>query len=98
MLYNVVFISIVEQSESAICIYIYVHIPSFFGGGVVTYPDLPGGSEGKESACNAGDPGSILGLGRSPGRGHGNPLQCSCLENFMDRGAWWATFHEITKS
>ena len=44
-------------------------------------PGCPGGSEGKESACDAGDPGSILGLGRSPGGGHGNPLQCSCLEN-----------------
>ena len=43
---------------------------------------------GKESACNVGDPGSITGSGRSPGEGHGNPLQCSCLENFMDRGVW----------
>ena len=51
----------------------------------------PGGSDGKESVCNAGDPGSIPGLGRSPGGGHGDPLQCSCLENPMDRGAWWAT-------
>ena len=52
---------------------------------------FPGGSEsepGKESACNAGDLGSIPGLGRSPGRGHGNPLQYSCLENPMDRGDW----------
>ena len=48
---------------------------------------------GKESACNAGDPGSIPGLGRSPGEGHGNPLQYSCLENPMDRGAWWAAVH-----
>ena len=45
---------------------------------------LPGGSEGKASACNAGDPGSIPGSGRSPGEGHGNPLQCSCLENPME--------------
>ena len=77
MLYSVVLISIVQQSGSAICIhiYIYVHIPSF--GVVVTYPELPGGSEGKESACNAGDPDSIPGLGRSPGREHGNPLQYS---------------------
>ena len=49
---------------------------------------FPGGSEGKASACNAGDPGSIPGLGRSPGEGNGNPLQYSCLENPMDRGAW----------
>jgi len=49
---------------------------------------FPGGSDGKVSACNAGDLGSILGLGRSPGQGYGNPLQYSCLENSMDRGAW----------
>ena len=48
---------------------------------------FPGGSDGKESACNAGDLGSIPGLGRSPGGGHGNPLQYSCLENPMDKGA-----------
>ena len=48
----------------------------------------PAGSDGKESACNAGDPGSIPGLGRSPGEGNGNPLQYSCLENPMDGGAW----------
>ena len=49
---------------------------------------FPGGSDGKESACSAGDPGSIPGLGRSPGEGNGNPLQYSCLENSMDKGAW----------
>ena len=58
----------------------------------------PGGSEDKASACNAGDPGLIPGLGRSPGEGNGNPLQYSCLENPMDRGAWWATVHGVTKS
>ena len=57
-----------------------------------------GGSDSKESACNAGDRGSIPGLGRSPGKGNGNPLQYSCLENSMDRGAWWATVHEVTES
>ena len=51
-----------------------------------------GGSDSKESACNAGDPGSIPGSGRSPGVGNGNPLQYSCLENSMDRGDWWATW------
>ena len=50
------------------------------------------------SACNAGDPGSIPGLGRSSGEGNGNPLQYSCLENTMDRGAWWAIVHGVTKS
>ena len=51
---------------------------------------FPGGSNGKESACNAGNLGLIPGLGRSPGEGHGNLLQYSCLENPTDRGAWWA--------
>ena len=59
---------------------------------------LPGGSEVKASACNAGDLGSIPGLGRSPGEGNGNPLQYSCLENPMDRGAWWATVRGVTES
>ena len=58
----------------------------------------PSGSEGKESACNAGDLGSILGVGRSPGEGNGNPLQYSCLENPMDRRTWRATVHGIAKS
>ena len=49
---------------------------------------FPGGSDGKEFTCNAGDPGSILGSGRSPGEGNGNQLQCCCLQNSMDRGAW----------
>ena len=53
-----------------------------------TVPDLPGDSDGKESACNAGDLGSITGLGRSPGEGNSYPLQYSSLENPMDRGAW----------
>ena len=52
---------------------------------------FPGGSDGKESTCNAGDPGSISGLGRSPGEGNGNPLQYSCLENPMERRTWQAT-------
>ena len=52
----------------------------------------------KESACSEGDPGSIPGLGRSPGEGNGNPLQYSCLENPMNRGAWWAAVHGVTKS
>ena len=56
------------------------------------------GSEVKASACNARDLGSISGLGRSPGEGNGNPLQYSCLENPMDRGAWWATVHGVAKT
>ena len=59
---------------------------------------FPDGSDGKESACNAGDIGSIPGSGRSPGEGNGNPLQNSCLENSIDRGAGLATAHGITES
>ena len=62
---------------------------------------LPGWLSSKESSCNAGDAGgtgSIPGSGRSPGGRNDNPLQYSCLENPMDRGAWRATVHEITKS
>ena len=55
------------------------------------------GSEGKESACSAGDPGSIPRLGRYPGEGNGNPSQYSCLENSMDRGAWQATIHGLAE-
>ena len=63
-------------------------VPSFF----------PGSSDGKESACNMGNLGSISGWGRSPGEGSGNPLQYSFLDNPMDRGAWWAAVHGIAKS
>ena len=59
---------------------------------------FPDGSDGKESACSAGDPSLIPGLGRSPGEGNGNPLQYSCLENPMDRGAWRATVHGVAES
>ena len=59
---------------------------------------FPTGSDSKESACRVGDSGSILGLGSSPGEGNGNPLQDSCLENPMDRGAWQATVPGVTKS
>ena len=59
---------------------------------------LPYSSDGKESACNARDLGSIPGSGRSPGEGNGNPLQYSCLENLMDRGILQAIVHGVTKS
>ena len=59
---------------------------------------FPGGSVGKEAAFNAGDPGLIPESGRSPGEGNGNPLQDSRLENSMNRGAWRATVHGVTKS
>ena len=57
-----------------------------------------GGSDAKESACDAGDPSSISGSGRSPGEGNDNPLQYSRLEDPMDRGAWWAVVHEVAKN
>ena len=59
---------------------------------------FPGGSDGKESACNAGDPSLTPGSGRSPGEGNGHPLHYSCLENPMDGGAWGTTVHSVTKS
>ena len=58
---------------------------------------FPRSSVSKESACNAGDLGSISGLGRSPGEGNGNPLKYSCLENPMDKGAWQATVYGVTR-
>ena len=57
-----------------------------------------GGSDGKESACNVGDPGSIPGSERSLGKGNGNPLQYFCLKNSTDRGVWWASVHGVAKS
>ena len=59
---------------------------------------FPGGAVVKNLPFNAGDTGSIPGSGRAPGEGNGNPLQYSCLENFMDRGAWWATVQGVAKS
>ena len=68
---------------------------------MATYSSIlgfPGGSVGKESAHNAGDLGSIPGWGRSLGGGYGNILQYSCLENSMDRGAWWATVYGVVEN
>ena len=64
---------------------------------VCTY-GFPGGSDGKESACNTGHLSSVPRLGRSPGERYGNPLQCCCMENPMDSGAWRATVHGVAKS
>ena len=69
---------------------IYTYIYSFY--------DFSGGLVSKESACNVGDLGSILGLGRSPGRGLGNPLQYFCLENPREGGAWWAAVYGVAQS
>ena len=71
-------------------LFIFRHCAHFWG--------FPGSPVGKESSCNAVDPCSIPGSGRPPGGGHGKPLQYSYLENSMDRGAWWAIVHGITKS
>ena len=60
--------------------------------------DFAGVSDSKESTCNTGDLGLIPGLGRSPGGGYGKALQCSCLENPMDIGGWWARDHGVEKS
>ena len=62
------------------------------------HKDFPGGSDGKASAYNEGDPGSIPGSGRCPGEGNGNPLQYPCLDNPMDEGTWYATVHGVAKS
>ena len=62
------------------------------------FKGFPGGSAMKNPSANAEDLGSIPGSGRSPGEGNGSPLQYSCLENSMDRGAWWVTVHGIAKS
>ena len=65
---------------------------------VNVHKGFPGDSDSDESACNAGDPGSIPGLGRVPREGNGNPLQFFCLENSTDREAWQATVHRVRKS
>ena len=67
-------------------------------GNAKVYLGFPGGSDGKDSTCSEGDPGSIPGSGRSSVEGNGNPLQYSCLENPMDRGVWQATVHGVTES
>ena len=81
-------------------------IKKFYSENILKYKrygflGFPGGSVGKEPTCNAEDTrdmGAVPGLGRSPGRGHSNPLQYSCLKNLMDREAWWATVYMVAKS
>ena len=65
---------------------------------MIVHFNFPGGSDGKESASNEGDLGSLPGLGRSPGEGNGNPLQYPYLNNSLDRGAWGATVYRVPKS
>ena len=76
-----------------ICVFFFFNLVT----PLVGHHGFPGGSDGKESACNAGDLGSIPGLGRSPEEGNGNPLQYSCLGNPMNRRAWQAIVHGATK-
>ena len=76
----------------------HLNVSSMFIYFVTTLPGLLSGSDSKESAYNAGDMGLIPRSGRSPEEGKGNPVQNSCLENSMDKGAWWAAVHRATKS
>ena len=76
-----------------------IHLSCRFGRKPHSVPlAFPGGPDGKTSSCNAEDPGLIPGLRRSLGEGNGNPLQCSCLENSTDTGAWWAAVHGVAES
>ena len=65
---------------------------------IIIFLGFPDSSDGKESVCSVGDLGLIPWLGRAPGEGNHSPLQISCLENLMDKGAWWATVYSVTKS
>ena len=86
----------IDQTPQACkCTHLYVQIHLCQQ---LTVLGFSGGSDSKESACNAGDPDSVPGLGRLPGEGHGNPLQYSYLENHMDGGAWWAIVLGVTQS
>ena len=77
--------------------YIHISMADSFCYTIEMNMGFPGGSDGKESACNAGDQGLTPGSGRSPGVGNGYPLQYSCLENPMDRGAWQATDYGVPR-
>ena len=76
---------------------LYLYVVYLFNIPLFLYIGVPGGSVVKNSHANAGDQGSVPGLGRSPGGGNGDPLQYSYLENPMDRGAWWATVQGVTR-
>ena len=77
---------------------LFLHLQNGFGKSPRQPRGSLAGSDGKESACHVGDPGSVPGWGRSSTEGNGYPLQYSCLENSMARGAWWATVHGVAKS
>ena len=87
-----------ELPAKPLTLLIKLLILTVLGPQLCTRMGFPGSSDGKASAYNAGDLGSIPGLGRSPGEGNGNPLWYSCLENPMDQRSWWATVHGVAKS
>ena len=87
-----------QMAPSLIIFNSHIHVATLFCNTIIYNMGFPGGSLGKESACKVGEPGSIPGSGRSPEEGYGNSLKYSCLEKFMDRGAWLATVLGVTKS
>ena len=89
-----------KEKRDCLCILVTLHpsLTMIFRDGVYPCEGLLQWLSGKESACNAGDLGSVPGSGKSPGGGHSNPLQYSCLENPMDRGAWRAAVHGVVQS
>ena len=88
----------IDKEFSLLSKYVWGVVLKTFKLGTTTCQSFPCSSVGKESACSAGDLGSIPGLGRFLGEGNGCPLEYSCLKNPMDKGAWWATVHRVTKS
>ena len=97
MLYTMLYVNYISESWGKIQMFlcfVFSFLPPLFIYAII----FPGGSDDKESACNVGDLGLIPGLRTSPGGGHSNPLQYSCLENPMDRGACRATIHGVTES
>ena len=84
--------TVLTQSLWGLWVLVCIYIQNYLESEV-----CPGGSEVKASACNVGDLGLIPGSRRSPGEGNGNPLKYSCLENPMDRGAWWVIVHRVAK-
>ena len=93
-------ISIAVTASGCVCLHFLFQIKknSFFGPVACGIWGFPGSAVCKETACNVGDLGSVPGWGRSPGERKGYPLQYSCLGNPMERGAWWATVHRVTKT
>ena len=88
----------IDKEFSLLSKYVWGVVLKTFKLGTTTCQSFPCSSVGKESACSAGDLGSIPGSRRSPEEGNGNPLQYPCLENVMGTGAWWASVHGVTKS